>query len=227
MIVFDQVTKKFPNGTKALKEISFHIKPKEFVFITGHSGAGKTTLLRLLLREFMPSSGSILVDKVNISSLSPKEIPKLRQQIGAAFQDFKLLPDWTISENIGLSLEILGKTDSEKEKRTTHLLELIGLKDKGNLFPSQLSGGELQRVAIARALATEPKVLFADEPTGNLDHQTASNIMQLLKDINNLGTTVITATHNHRYLDGLKDRNIELEKGKIIKDTGKKSKPKK
>lgn len=229
MIIFDQVTKQFPNGTVALEEVSFHIKPEEFVFITGRSGAGKTTLLKLLLREFLPSSGSILLDKTDIRDLKRRDIPLLRRQIGAAFQDFKLLPDWTASENVALTLGIHGQSKEKINDRVKHILELVGLKNKADLFPSQLSGGELQRVVIARALAPEPKVLFADEPTGNLDFKTALRIVNLLKDINDLGTTVIMATHNKNIVDSLKARTIEFTKGKVVKDTegkSKKSKPK-
>ena len=225
MIIFDQVTKKFPNGTIALDNISFRIKPEEFVFITGKSGAGKTTLLRLLLREFLPSSGSILFDKTDIASLKRRDIPTLRRQIGAAFQDFKLLRDWTVAENIAMGLEILGQKETKIAQRVNHLVELVGLKDKADLFPAQLSGGELQRVVFARALAPEPKLLFADEPTGNLDSSTAMQIVDLLKDINSLGTTVIMATHNQDIVKDLKHRSINFEKGKITKDTGSKEKP--
>lgn len=222
MIIFDQVSKTFPNGTIALNSVSFTVDPKEFVVVTGPSGAGKTTLLRLLLREFLPSEGTIYVDKVDISTLKRSAIPQLRRQIGAAFQDFKLLPDWTVTENIGLGLEILGQGEAEIADRVNHLLELTGLTDKAHLFPAQLSGGELQRVVITRALAPEPKVLFADEPTGNLDDATAAQIISLLKDINELGTTVIMATHNPGLTNDPKERLIVLEKGKLVKDTGEK-----
>ncbi len=218
MIVFEQVTKQFPNGTIAVQDISLAIEPKEFVFITGHSGAGKTTLLRLLLREVLPTKGSIIFDKTDITKLKNRDIPGLRRKIGAVFQDFKLLPDRTVVENIALSLEILGAPKEEVEHRVNHLIELVGLKGKGNLFPSQISGGELQRTVIARALAPEPKVLFADEPTGNLDQVTALQIVELLSDINQLGTTVIMATHNQEILNRLKKRTIELSKGKIAKE---------
>ena len=224
MIIFDQVTKKFGSGAVALDNVTFHIEPKEFVFITGHSGAGKTTLLRLMLREFLPTSGTIFVNKTDVISLPPDQIPQLRRQIGAAFQDFKLLHDWTAAENIGLSLEILGQDEVQIAERVGHLLELVSMKDKGDLFPSQLSGGELQRLVIARALAPEPKVLFADEPTGNLDQKTALQIIDLLKDINRLGTTVIMATHNQEIAAQSKSRVIDLEKGKITKDIEGKSK---
>ena len=218
MIVFEKVTKQFPNGTLALQDVSLTIEPKEFIIITGHSGAGKTTLLRLLLREVLPTKGSILFDKTDITRLKSRDIPKLRRQIGAIFQDFKLLADRTVSENIAISLEIVGSPQAEIQHRVNHLLELVGLKGKGDLFPSQISGGELQRTVIARALAPEPKVLFADEPTGNLDQTTAYQIVDLLSDINKLGTTVIMATHNHDIISRLKKRTVELAEGKITKE---------
>jgi len=223
MITFNQVTKQFPTGTSAIKNASFVIDPGEFVVLVGPSGAGKTTILRLMLREFLPTSGSINIGDYDLSELKDKELPGLRRQIGAAFQDFKLLQDRTAAENIALTLEIIDSKSSEIRHRVKRLLELVGLQGKGGLFPSQLSGGELQRTVIARALATEPAVLFADEPTGNLDQETAFQIIKLLKKINDLGTTVILATHNQNIIKDVKKRQIELKKGEITKDT----KPKK
>ena len=218
MIVFDQVTKIFPNGDKAIDQVSFQIEPQEFVFVTGPSGAGKTTLLRLLLREFLPTEGKIIVNKQDLSQLHPKKLPELRRTIGAAFQDFKILKDRTVAENIALSLDILGHAKDEADKHVHQILDLVGLKTKADLFPSQISGGELQRTIIARALASKPKILFADEPTGNLDDKTAHQIIKLLKDINDLGTTVIVATHNQKIVDKLGQRNLVLEGGKLIAD---------
>lgn len=218
MIVFQKVTKIFPNGDKAIDQVSFHIKPKEFVFVTGPSGAGKTTLLRLILREFLPTEGKIIINKQDLSQLHPKKVPQLRRDIGAAFQDFKILKDRTVAENIALSLEILGHAQEEINQHVKQLLELVSLKTKADLFPGQISGGELQRTIIARALATKPKILFADEPTGNLDDKTAHQILKLLKDINELGTTVIVATHNQTVVDKIGRRNLILEDGKLVKD---------
>ena len=223
MIKFNQVTKKFKNGTTAIDYVSFDIEPGELVFVTGPSGAGKTTLGRLLLREFPPTQGEIQVGEYELANLKRKELPDLRQQIGFIFQDFKLLTDRTAAENIALSLEILGKSNEEISARIDELLELTQLVGKENLYPSQLSGGETQRTVIARAIAHEPAVLFADEPTGNLDINTAGQITKLLKDINNLGTTVIMSTHNQDMVEATKQRNIKLDKGKIVKDTKKKS----
>lgn len=219
MIEFRHVTKTFPNETTALEDVSFHIDPREFVFITGASGAGKTTLGRLLIREFLPTSGEIAVGDYTVTTIKPAEIPTLRQQIGVVFQDFKLLPDRTASENIALSLEILGKSQAEINAQVTKVLELTGLTGKGNLFPSELSGGEIQRTVIARAISSEPAVLFADEPTGNLDPETGWAITKLLVDINNIGTTVIMATHNRDIVKEAKKRVISLEKGKVVNDT--------
>lgn len=218
MIVFDKVTKVFANGDKAIDEVSFAIEPKEFVFITGRSGAGKTTLLRLMMREFLPTTGKILVDKEDITNLQPKKLPELRRKIGAVWQDFKLLWDRTVGENIALTLEILGHEEAEIIKHVQQLLELVGMTNKEDLFPTQISGGELQRTVIARALASKPKILFADEPTGNLDEVTAMQIMELLKDINELGTTVLVATHNQSLIDKLGKRKLTLEKGKLVAD---------
>lgn len=218
MIVFDKVTKVFANGDKAIDEVSFAIEPKEFVFITGRSGAGKTTLLRLMMREFLPTTGKILVDKEDITNLQPKKLPELRRKIGAVWQDFKLLWDRTVGENIALTLEILGHEEKEIIKHVQQLLELVGMTNKEDLFPTQISGGELQRTVIARALASKPKILFADEPTGNLDEITAGQIMELLKDINELGTTVLVATHNQSLVDKLGKRKLILEKGKLVAD---------
>lgn len=220
MIVFDKVTKVFANGDKAIDEVSFAIEPKEFVFITGRSGAGKTTLLRLMMREFLPTTGKILVDKEDIVGLPPKKLPELRRKIGAVWQDFKLLWDRTVGENIALTLEILGHEEKEIIKHVRQLLELVGMTNKEDLFPTQISGGELQRTVIARALASKPKILFADEPTGNLDEVTAMQIMELLKDINELGTTVLVATHNQSLVDKLGKRKLTLEKGKLVADKG-------
>ena len=216
MIVFQKVTKVFANGDKAIDDVSFKVEPKEFVFVTGPSGAGKTTLLKLMLREFLPTEGTILIDKEDVTKLHPSKLPQLRRSIGAVFQDFKLLWDRTVGENIALTLEILGHKEEEIVKHVKQLLELVGLKNKEDLFPGQISGGELQRTVIARALASKPKILFADEPTGNLDEATAMQIMDLLKEINELGTTVLVATHNEALVDKLGKRKITLEKGKLV-----------
>ena len=218
MIEFKNVVKQFKDGTVALDKLNFVIESGEFVFIVGPSGSGKTTIFRLLIREFLPTSGSIFLEKEEVNTLHRKKIPALRRRIGSAFQDYKLLWDRTVFENISLPLEILGRSSRETENEVLEILELVGLKEKGDLFPLQLSGGEIQRTVIARALIAKPSILFADEPTGNLDPATAWQIVKLLKQINEKGKTVIMATHNFDIVDSLKGRVISLEKGKIISD---------
>lgn len=223
MIVFSQVTKTFYPDVTAIDNVSFDIDPGEFIFLAGPSGSGKTTIARLLLNEFKPNTGSIQVGEYDLLNMKRNELPSLRRQIGTVFQDFKLFPDRTAYENIALVLEIIDKPDEDIEADVNALLEMTGLADKGHLFPSQLSGGEVQRTAIARALAAEPAVLFADEPTGNLDPRTGWQITQLLKDINSLGTTVIMATHNRDIIKAGKERTIVIDKGKLMSDSKKKS----
>lgn len=222
MIVFDHVTKKY-GSTTALDEVCFQIDPGEFVFVTGPSGAGKTTLGRLLIYDLAPNSGSIKVGDFQLQHLKPAEIPILRRQIGVVFQDYKLLPDRTAAENISLALEIINRPAAEAQKIVSELLKVVGLETKGNLFPQQLSGGETQRVVIARALANDPAVLFADEPTGNLDDQTSTQIIDLLQKINQHGTTVIMATHNQPLVKSLKKRVIKLDHGQVAFDSKQKA----
>lgn len=216
MIRFASVTKTFPNGKTALKQVSFEIADGELVGIIGPSGSGKTTLLRLLINDVSPTEGEILVDDFQVHKLNRKKLPHLRRTIGSVFQDFKILSDRTVAENVGLILEILDLPDKEIAEKVNISLEMVGLPQSGNLFPAQLSGGELQRVAIARAMAMNPKILFADEPTGNLDSGTAKQIAGLLKEINSQGTTVIVATHDKDILDFLKPRILQLEAGELI-----------
>lgn len=218
MIEFKQVTKQFGDGTVALDRVSFIVKPGEFVFLVGPSGAGKTTILRLLIRDLSPTSGSIFLEKEELNALHSRKIPGLRRKIGAAFQDYKLLWDRTIFENVSLPLEIIGEFPRIIKKEVLEILELVGLEKRSDLFPLQLSGGELQRTVIARALAARPSILFADEPTGNLDPGTSWQIVKLLKKINEKGKIVIMATHNFDIVDSLNERVITLEKGKIISD---------
>jgi cell division transport system ATP-binding protein len=218
MIEFKNVTKQFGDGTVALDDVNFVISPGEYVFIVGPSGAGKTTILRLLIRDILPTSGSIFLDKEEVNVLHPRKIPHLRRKIGAAFQDYKLLRDRTVFENVALILDFLKKPAGVIKSEVSEILKLVGLKNKSDVFPGQLSGGELQRTVIARALAAKPDVLFADEPTGNLDPGTAWQIVKLLKKIQESGKTVIMATHNFDIVDSLKERVITLEKGKITSD---------
>lgn len=218
MIRFDKITHKFASGITALDAVDLDIDSGELVFIVGKSGAGKTTLLRLLLRELIPTEGKIFFQDKNIVELKDKDIPKHRQKIGAAFQDFKLLEDRTIAENIGLALQIQNQREEAIEKAMMEALGLVGLEERGEMFPLQLSGGETQRAVIARAMISNPDVLFADEPTGNLDPETSWQIMELLKQINEAGKTVIMATHNANLVDALRERVVRLEKGRVISD---------
>ena len=228
MIRFVTVTKHFGGDSPALENVSFDVDNGEFVFLTGHSGSGKSTLLKLITREYLPTSGEIEYGETVLSKLRARAVPHHRRTIGVVFQDYRLLPELNVWENIALPLDIAGKKASEIESRITDLLELIQLTDKAALFPTQLSGGEAQRVGIARALATAPQVLLADEPTGNLDVETTLAIARLFDKINALGTTVIFATHDLSILSTLPHRRLHLEKGKIVSDTpakGDKAKP--
>lgn len=219
MIVFDNVTITFGNGTKALKDVSFAVGGGEFVIVEGHSGAGKTSLMRAVIKDLPISHGKIVIEGDDLNKISAKNLPLLRRKISVIFQDFKILMDRTVAENIDLALDIIGLTGDVVEKRRKELLELTGLKDKENYFPIQLSGGEIQRVAIARALAPQPKVLFADEPTGNLDAGTGMSIIKLLQDINEQGTTVVMATHDLELVKDLKLRRLRLDKGELVHDS--------
>lgn len=218
MIIFDQVTKTYPAGNTVLDNVSFHIDPNEFVILTGPSGAGKTTIGRMLIKDVIPTTGSISIENTDLHKIKGHHLSELRRKVGVVFQDYKIIPDKTVLENISLALEIINFPSKQIPDRVTHLLELVRIPDKANLFPIQLSGGELQRAAIARAIVAEPKILFADEPTGNLDDKTAEDIYQLLLEIHKLGTTVIMSTHNQMFLDH-GHRHINLENGKIVFDS--------
>lgn len=218
MILFESVLKKY-GQTIALEDISLEIKQGEFVFLVGPSGAGKSTLLRILTREVLPSSGKVLINNIDITKLKDKDIPSLRRKVGIVFQDFKLLDDRTVFENVALTLEVLGKADEEIAKQVEHILKLVEIWDRRNLFPRQLSGGEGQRTAIARAVVGKPDILLADEPTGDLDPKTAWGVIQLLNEINSWGTTIIMATHNQEIVNTLKRRVVIIKKGKITSDT--------
>lgn len=218
MILFENLSKKF-GSTTALDDISLEIKQGEFVFLVGPSGAGKTTLLRILTREVIPTSGTVTVNKMDLTKLKNSEIPNLRRKVGVVFQDFKLLDDRTVFEQVALALEVLGKSDSEIAKAVEHTLKLVEIWDKRNLFPRQLSGGEAQRTAIARAVVGKPDIVLADEPTGDLDPKTAWGVIQLLNEIHSWGTTILMATHNQEIVNTLKRRVISLKAGKVVKDS--------
>ncbi|MFO7154551.1 MAG: cell division ATP-binding protein FtsE [Caldicoprobacter oshimai] len=218
MIQFRNVTKVYPNGLCALSNVNFTIANGEFVFIVGASGAGKTTLIKLLLKEIEPTSGSIIVDDVDLSSLRRKEIPYYRRKLGVVFQDFRLLPDRTAYENVAFAMEIVGASPKEIRRRVPAVLSMVGLGSKAHAYPHQLSGGEQQRVALARALVNNPSILIADEPTGNLDPVTAMEIMKIINLINRRGTTVIMATHAKSIVNAMRKRVLQFRKGVLIKD---------
>jgi len=218
MIVFEKVTKKFPLGNVALENVSFSVEEGEFVFLVGPSGAGKTTILKLILREFLPTSGSIFVDEMDITDKNFSKILTLRRNLGVVFQDFKILYDKNVFENVVLSLQVLEKYSFLKIKeKVKKALSIVGLADKEKVFPIQLSAGELQRVAIARAIVGERKIILADEPTGNLDPQTSWEIMKIFKKIEK-EKTIIFATHNADIVNSFQRRVLVLKNGKIVKD---------
>ncbi len=218
MVYFDKVSKIYSSTSVALDDVSFSIEPQEFISLVGQSGAGKTTLLKLLLAEEKPTSGKIFFESQDVHSLSRSELPFLRRRIGCVFQDFRLLPSKTAYENIAFAMEAAGRTDEEINSSVSQVLEVVGLSDKSWHFPHELSGGEKQRVAIARAIVNQPDLIVADEPTGNLDPLNTREIMEVLKKINEIGTTVLLATHNKDVVNALGKRVITLEKGKIIRD---------
>lgn len=218
MLKFIAVNKNF-GDIVALEDINFRIDEGEFVFLTGPSGAGKTTLLKLLIREYKPSSGEIYYGDWQIHNLKKKEVPHLRQSIGSVFQDFHMLDQRTVRENVEVALAVKNVPRNEWEDRVEHVLKLVGLENRIDLFPLQLSGGELQRAVIARALVVNPDLIFADEPTGNLDWKTTEQIMELFEKINNEGKTIIVTTHNEKVVDKMKKRVIELNNGKLSHDS--------
>jgi cell division transport system ATP-binding protein len=218
MIKVDHVTKTYKDSVLALDDASVEVNKGEFVFLVGPTGSGKSTLLRLLLKEEEPTKGTIYVAGKNISQLSPWKVPYLRRNVGTVFQDFKLLSDKTVFENVAFALEVIGKPKHVVDQRVPEILDLVGLGDKLNNYPEELSGGEQQRVSIARAFVNRPLILLADEPTGNLDPATSVEIMKLLDRINRIGTTVIMATHDNAIVDALRRRGVELEGGKVVRD---------
>lgn len=218
MISFDKVSKIYGDKSTALDSVSFSVKPKEFLSIVGHSGAGKTTLLKLVLAEEKPTSGSVLFDFMDVHGLKRHRLHEYRRKIGAIFQDFRLLPHKNAYENIAFAMEVAGRTDADIAADVPYVLELVDLGNKMLNFPHELSGGEKQRVAIARAIVNQPDVIIADEPTGNLDPINTYEIVQILKKINDLGTTVILTTHNKGVIDSLGKRVLTMERGRIIRD---------
>ncbi len=217
MIYFNNVTKRYADTT-SLEDITLSIAPGEFVSIVGHSGAGKTTLTKLILAEERPSTGTVFFESTNIHKLSNENLRKFRRKVGVIFQDFRLLPTKTARENIAFAMEATGKSDREIFEDVPHVLELVDLSHRANHFPHQLSGGEKQRLAIARAIITQPDLIIADEPTGNLDPINTNEVVNILRKINDLGTTVILTTHNRSIVDQIKKRVITLEKGRVVRD---------
>ena len=218
MIEVQHVSMVYPNGVGALKDINLSIEQGEFVFIVGSSGAGKSTLIRLIGREFLPTSGRIRVFGKDITKLKRREVPLLRRNIGVVFQDFRLLENRTVFENVAFAMQVVGARPREIRRRVPEALEMVGLVEKAKMKPQELSGGEQQRVCLARAIINQPSLIIADEPTGNLDPKTSMGIMDLLKTINIRGTTVLMATHDREIVDLMKKRVIMLEKGKIVRD---------
>ena len=219
MIRFEKVTKTYPgHAHAALDQVSVDVDKGEFIFLVGSSGSGKSTFLRLVLREYRPTSGRVYVAGKEINRLASWKVPRLRRDIGTVFQDFRLLGNKTVSENVAFALQVIGKSRGDIDKLVPETLEMVGLTGKGDRLPDELSGGEQQRVAIARAFVNRPKILIADEPTGNLDPTTSVGIMKLLDRINRTGTTVVMATHDAGIVDQMRKRVIELEDGRVIRD---------
>ncbi len=218
MIEFKNVTKNYDNKVTALDNISVRIESGEFVFLVGASGAGKSTFVKMLLKEVEPTNGEVIVGNKNLKGVTKKDIPYYRRKIGMVFQDYRLIPTLNVYENVAFAMRVIDATPKEIRRRVPMVLALVGLSDRSRSFPSELSGGEQQRVSLARAIANNPTLLIADEPTGNLDPETAKDIMRLLMDINKAGTTILMATHAKDIVDASKRRVIALEKGQIVRD---------
>lgn len=218
MIKFDKVTKIYSDDSLALDNVSINIEPKEFVSIVGHSGAGKTTLIKMILGEDKPTKGRVFFESTDINKVKRSKMPEYRRRIGTVFQDFRLIPNKTVFENIAFAMEAAGRSDEEIASDVPHVLDLVDLGRKIWNFPNELSGGEKQRVAIARAIVNQPDLIIADEPTGNLDPVNTYEIVQILKKINDLGTTVILTTHNKGVIESIGRRVITMERGKVVRD---------
>ncbi|MBO1580228.1 cell division ATP-binding protein FtsE [Bacillus sp. XF8] len=218
MIKMTNVYKEYPNGMKAIDGLTVNIKQGEFVYVVGPSGAGKSTFIKMMYREEKPTTGSINVNGLIIETLAERDVPYFRRQLGVIFQDFKLLPKLTVYENVAFALEVIEEEPDAIRERVTEVLGLVGLEDRADALPTELSGGEQQRVAIARAIVNKPKVVIADEPTGNLDIETALDIMSIFKRINERGTTIVMATHNADIVNTIRHRVIAIEGGKIVRD---------
>lgn len=218
MLKMTDVSKVYPGGSVALQKVNIHIEPGEFVFVVGPSGAGKSTFIKMLFREILPTTGSIFVNGVDILSLTPKEIPYMRRQLGIIFQDYRLLPDRTVYENVAFAMEVIETPRRKIKRRVLNVLDLVGLRHRADAYPNELSGGEQQRIAIARAIVNDPIMVIADEPTGNLDPETSWDIMEIFKEINAEGTTIVMATHDKEIVDAMGKRVIAIEDGNIVRD---------
>lgn len=218
MIEFKNISKIYDNNVVALNDISLTVEKGEFIFLVGPSGAGKSTFIKMLLKEIQPTSGEIILDGTNVAKISKRETPYYRRKIGMVFQDFRLIPTLNVYENVAFAMRIVEANEREIRKRVPMVLSLVGLSGKYKSFPNELSGGEQQRVSLARAIVNNPALLIADEPTGNLDPETAAEIMKTIQDINNAGTTVIMATHAREIVDTMKKRVVAIEKGEIVRD---------
>ena len=218
MLRMTNISKVYQNGSVALEDVNIHIEPGEFVFIVGPSGAGKSTFFKMLFREIQPTSGIIEVNGINILELTDKEIPYYRRQLGIIFQDYRLLPDRTVYENVAFAMQVIETPHRKIKRRVMNVLDLVGLRSRANAYPNELSGGEQQRIAIARAIVNNPALVIADEPTGNLDPDTSWEIMNIFKEINDNGTTIVMATHAKEIVDAMAKRVIAIEKGHIVRD---------
>ena len=218
MLKMTDVSKVYPGGSVALQNVDIHIEPGEFVFVVGPSGAGKSTFIKMLFREVLPSTGSIFVNGVDILSLTPNEIPYMRRQLGIIFQDYRLLPDRTVYENVAFAMEVIETPRRKIKRRVLNVLDLVGLRHRADAYPNELSGGEQQRIAIARAIVNDPILVIADEPTGNLDPETSWDIMEIFKEINASGTTIVMATHDKEIVDAMGKRVVAIEHGNIVRD---------
>lgn len=218
MLIMSDVSKVYSGGSVALQDVNVHIEPGEFVFVVGPSGAGKSTFIKMLFREVLPTTGSIFVNGMDILSLSPKEIPFMRRQLGIIFQDYRLLPDRTVYENVAFAMQVIEAPHRKIKRQVMNMLDLVGLRHRANAYPNELSGGEQQRIAIARAIVNDPVFVIADEPTGNLDPETSWDIMEIFKEINDTGTTIVMATHDKEVVDAMGKRVIAIEHGRIVRD---------
>lgn len=216
MLLMTDVSKTYPSGSVALRDVNIHIQPGEFVFVVGPSGAGKSTFIKMLFREVIPTTGNIYVNGVDLLELKEKEIPYLRRQLGIIFQDYRLLPDCTVYDNVAFAMQVIETPYRKIKRRVMSVLDLVGLRKRANSYPTELSGGEQQRVAIARAIVNDPLLVIADEPTGNLDPETSLDIMRIFSEINESGTTIVMATHDKEIVDNMEKRVIAIEKGRLF-----------